>query len=242
MSKNKAILGVILILLGVLFLLRGLDLFYFSFGSLIRFILPFALIAIGINMIVRRRQRDLALDADTREHVSSSFAQAQSSQVNTAEPAKYANAAVGQASSESPGSSESARLSNSPDGVEDEWVKYNKFIGEMYIDFAGLSVEKIDVSGFIGDVEIKMIDGKLAKGLNRLFVSGFIGDVRIFLPRDIAYSTQCSNFIGDIEVGAKRSSGISNRIDTQSQNYEEAESKLFICANSFIGDIRIYLL
>lgn len=228
MSKNKGIFGLILILLGVLLLLREL-------GYLFSFLLPFGLIAIGIFMIIRRRQRELALHTKAGESGASPYAASDSTPPDLKNTTGH----------DSPGVSDfsqSTRLSGSPDGIEGGWIKYDKFLGDTYVDLSGLSLEKIDVSSFLGDTEIKLIDGKLSKGLNRLVVSGFIGDIRIFLPRDTAYLVQCSNFIGDIEVGTKRTSGISNRVNTQSQDYDQAESKLFIAAKSFLGDIRIYIL
>lgn len=242
MSKNKLIIGLMLVALGVLLLLRGLGIFHFTFGSLVRNLMPFAIIAIGISMIVRKRHRNLDVDPESEEFFAKPVTPAQPYNANIAQPARVANVSIGQSTTASSGFSDSERQSKSADGTNGGWVKHSKLVGDMYLDFAGISLEKIDVSSFLGSIEIKLIDGTLIKGLNRLVVSGFIGDIRIFLPRETAYMVQCSNFIGDIEVGAKRSSGISNRIDIHSQDYEQAESKLFIATNSFLGDIRIYIL
>ncbi len=119
-------------------------------------------------------------------------------------------------------------------------IRYQKMVGDLYIDCEGLNLGNIEVSAGIGDVEIKVSGGILGKGLNRMIVSGFVGDVRIFVPKDFAYFAHCSNFVGDVEVGGKHASGFGNTIEHQSTNYDKAESKLYIASNSFIGDMKIY--
>ena len=75
-----------------------------------------------------------------------------------------------------------------------------------------------------------------------MIFSGFIGDIRIMIPRDFAVFAHCSNFIGDIDVVGRRASGFGNNIDWQSDNYESADSKLYIAANNFLGDVKIFLV
>jgi predicted membrane protein len=94
----------------------------------------------------------------------------------------------------------------------------------------------------IGDIEVKLHGSKLAPGLNRMVISGFIGDVRVLAPPGMAVFAQCSSFIGDIELFGQRVSGFGNNIDGQTPDYDEAESKLYIASNSFIGDARIYVV
>ncbi len=93
----------------------------------------------------------------------------------------------------------------------------------------------------IGDLDFSLAGGKLSKGLNRVVISGFIGDLRIFIPRNMAHFVQCSNFIGDIDLAGKRTSGFGNNVDSQSTDYNNADSRIYIAANNFIGDIKTYL-
>jgi len=134
------------------------------------------------------------------------------------------------------------RVSASPDAGAAGKTRYSKFIGDMYVDCSGVDLQNIEVSSFIGDVEIKLHGGQLAQGLNRMIVSGFIGDVRILVPDGMAVFTQSSNFIGDIEMMGRRSSGFGNSLGAQTRNYSEAESKLYVASNHFIGDVRVYIV
>jgi predicted membrane protein len=58
----------------------------------------------------------------------------------------------------------------------------------------------------------------------------------------MAVFTQSSNFIGDIEMMGRRSSGVGNSLEAQTPGYNEAEAKLYIATNHFIGDVRVYVV
>jgi predicted membrane protein len=73
-----------------------------------------------------------------------------------------------------------------------------------------------------------------------MIISGFIGDMRIFIPKEFNYFAHCSNFVGDIDINSKRASGFGNTIEHYTPEYDKAESKLYIAANSFIGDMKIF--
>jgi lia operon protein LiaF len=135
-----------------------------------------------------------------------------------------------------------SRVAAAADPGKSNRARYNKFIGDMFVDCGGVDLQNVEIGSFIGDVEIKLHGGKLARGLNRMIVSGFIGDVRVLVPEGMAVFCQSSNFIGDIEMMGKRSSGFGNSIDAQTPNYSEAEAKLYIASNHFIGDVRVYIV
>jgi len=135
-----------------------------------------------------------------------------------------------------------ARISASPDTGPSGRSRYTKFIGDIFVDCSGVELQNLEVSSFIGDIEVKLHGGRLARGLNRMIISGFIGDVRILVPEGMAVFTQSSNFIGDMELMGKRSSGIGNSLDAQTTDYSAAESKLYIASNHFIGDVRVYVV
>ncbi len=94
----------------------------------------------------------------------------------------------------------------------------------------------------IGDTEIKLHGGRLARGLNRMIISGFIGDIRVFIPQGMPYQARCSNVIGDIDAGGQHTGGLSNTIESQSADYDTAELKLYVAANNFIGDIKLFVV
>ncbi len=242
MNGKKAFFGIALILLGVLLLGRSANLFIFGFVDL----LPFLFIGAGIWFIIRRRRQEETLRRHTESgsiHVNVTVdetPQSASTSQSYASPNDFAQTQQ-QTSGPSQTDFGGTRASQAPEQDSAGCLKYSKLIGDMFVDCSNCRLENIEVSGFLGDIEVNLSNGKLREGLNRLIISHFIGDVRILVPRDFEYFAQCSNFIGEIELGAKRTSGFSNNVETHSSDYESATSKLYISANSFLGDIRIIL-
>jgi len=238
MSNRKIFMGLILVLIGFLLLGRTLDFIIFSFSDLIGFAFPALLIGAGLWVLAHRRGQRQSAEAgyevsNDSIHIS-----------NDPPPPPKPKVQVGPTPvPPPPGSSAgSARTSQSPESGTPGRVRYSKFIGDMLIDCSGIDLQNVEIGNFLGDVEVKLHGGKLAPGLNRMIISGFIGDVRVLVPEGMAIFAQSSNFIGDIEMMGQRSSGFGNSLDAQSANYTEAESKLYIASNHFIGDVRLYIV
>jgi len=236
MSGKTVIFGLILILLGLIFFGQTTGMYLFSFDL----ILPIVLIAVGVWLIIRKKkqiemERMQAATGDITSHPKPS-----SATPPRTPPPDMDDLAKQQASQGFTATAYQAppKIAQSPSPGLGSGLKYSKTFGDMYIDCNGVSLENIEVSSFLGDIEIKLNEGILSRGLNRIVISGFVGDVRVYLPKGMAFFTQCSNFIGDIELDDRRTSGFSNNVELRSDNYESAESKLYIAANSFLGDIR----
>lgn len=241
MNKSTVVIGSFLIFFGLFFLLKSLDLIWFDFGDLLRVLFPLAIIALGVWMIGRRKN---ASQTKSGVYYSATFSTgtAAKSDLTDTDPSQVAQkqAETGQTGAPPHRQAAAETSKESPSSRAPEKIRFNKMLGDMFIDCEGFSLQNIEISGGVGDVEIKISGGVLAHGLNRMVISGFIGDIRIFVPRDIPYFAHCSNFVGDIEVGGKRASGFGNTVEHQSQNYEKSDSKLYVASNSFIGDMRIY--
>ncbi len=242
MNKSTAVIGSILILFGLFFLLQSLDLIWFDFGDLISVLFPVALIAAGVWLIGRRKKAEQA-QASYQFSATATMSNPGQTASTIADPSTIAKVQAEYVGMPSPPprpatSDETGKVS--PASQYGGKIRYHKVMGDMFIDCEGLSLGNIEVSGGVGDVEIKVSGGVLAKGLNRIIVSGFIGDIRIFVPRDIAFFAHCSSFVGDVEISGKRASGFGNTVEHQTPQYDKSESKLYIASNSFIGDMKIY--
>jgi len=240
MSNRQIFMGLILIIVGVVLLGRTLDFFIFSFGDFLSFLFPVFLIAIGIWLLARRRGQEQAAEVESRIKSSPSHV--------PPEPPRFQSAATQsepriKSTPPPPGGSDKrARPSQTPECHAPGKLRYSRFIGDMYVDCSGIELQNVEIGNFLGDVEVKLHGGNLAPGLNRMIISGFIGDVRVLVPQGMAVFAQSSNFIGDIEMMGKRSSGFGNSLDAQTANYAEAESKLYIASNHFIGDVQVYVI
>ena len=237
MSGKTVIFGLILILIGLVFFGQTTGMYFVS----VNLVLPIILIAVGIWLIVRKKKQ---IDQVRVQTVMNDFAAGEKqSSTGPASPDtdSFAEKQASKDYSAGPYRT-SPHLAETPSRDPRGGLKYSKSFGDMYIDCKGISLENIEVSSFMGDIELKLHGGALSRGLNRIVISGFIGDARVYLPKGMAFFTQCSNFIGDIDLEDKRTSGFSNNVEMRSVDYESAESKVYIAINSFLGDIRVRLM
>ena len=220
--------------LGFLLLMRTLDIVWFQFDDVVRVGFPLLLIGLGV-WLIRRRNRshsshfnehgvkiEVSIDDDPNPHFTDST---QTGPVPPPPPPHHENRSSDQPSERRPGK-----------------IRYNKFIGEMFIDCEGIDLQDVEISNFLGDIEVKLHGGRLGPGLNRMVISGFIGDVRVLVPQGMPVFAQSSNFIGDLEIMGRRASGFGNNLDAQTADYTAADSKLYIASNHFIGDVRVYVV
>ncbi len=237
-SGRKITFGIILVLIGLLLMARTFGLL--SSGEMGRMMAAFALITVGVYLIVRRRHREYL----TQEQQTPPSSSGRSSTWSSSGSASAFTSGTDSAAGSSQSSSGAARTGSSerPESRSDGDLRYSKLFGDMFIDTSGVGFENIEISSGVGDLQLRLKGSRLVASLNRVIISGFIGDLRIYVPRDMAYSATCSNFIGDVEVAGKTASGFGNNISTFSPDYDTAPKKLYIAANSFIGDIRVVVV
>ena len=227
MNKRTAIVGIALIALGFIFWLNQLDMIDVSFGEALSVLFPLGLIALGVWMILRTRR-------SSDPHKSKyQFDYQYYGPASEGESTASAQAEAGR-------SGASASFTIGTSGSHPGKIRYDKFAGDLFVDLQNVEVQNVEVSSFIGDVEIKLHGAKLVPGLNRMVISGFVGDVRIMVPPGMPVFVQTSNFVGDTELLGRRTSGFGNTLDTQTANYATADSKLYIAVNFFISDVRVY--
>jgi len=239
MDIKKVVFGLILIAMGLLLLGRSMNLFFFTFGHLVRFLVPFLFILLGIWLIIRKKNQEDQMQA---------YMKSWSSSIGGSMPEGGAQKSSrsqteGIAGAEQPAASIGDE-GGSPQGTRARTgtVKFSKTLGDLFVDCANISLQHVEISVGVGDAEIKLHGGRLAPGLNRMIVSGFVGDIRIFVPNDMPFYLHCSNFIGDISAGGQRASGFNNSLESQSPNYDTAESKLYIAVSNFLGDVKVLLV
>ncbi|MBD3401258.1 hypothetical protein GF420_00050 [candidate division GN15 bacterium] len=225
MSNRKVIFGLVLVLIGLLLLGNSVGVFYFDFGDFVRLAIPLALIVAGGWLIIRRRQKEAEMARASYEQTAAGGATPGSQQ-------NYGGAPPPPPPSSPPPQAGQANGTGR--------MRYNKTFGDMFIDLTGTSLLNVEVSSMFGDTEIKLHGGELQPGLNRMIVSGFLGDLRVLVPPEMPVMVHASSFAGDIDVLGRRSDGFGNNIELQTENYKDAERRLFIAVNHFLGDIRIY--
>ena len=258
MSARKATFGLILIALGFLLLLQSLDIM--SMSDFAGYILPLALIGFGIWLIVRKKQEiDTWKQTRSDEYRGSgpyhspppppppggqttwNQGRPQPPPGEQTQPREEPLHDAGPKPGAQTGPQAEPKVSAAPSGDSAEGkLRYEKFLGDLFVDLEGRDVRDVEASLVIGDVEIKLHGSRLGQGLNRMVISSFVGDIRVLVPRDMEVFAHCSNFIGDIDLLGQHTSGFSNNLDGQTPGYPTAENRLYIAANNFLGDIKIY--
>jgi len=243
-NKKIPIFGLLLVIVGFLLVLNTLDIFYFSFGDFFRFIVPVGFIALGIWLIIRKKQQEQHFQTETNFHHYANE-QGTSAFTDTSQPGNSAEASAPPPPPPPPPggsytSGQSGPHIHVPPKMDADRLKYSKSFGDMFIDCCNVSLQNVVVSTGVGDIELKLHGGILKNGLNRMVITGFVGDIRILIPPDMPVYIHSSCLIGDIELFGNSASGFSNDLDGQTANYNDAEDKLYIAINHFIGDIRIY--
>ncbi len=114
-----------------------------------------------------------------------------------------------------------------------------KVFGDTHRDNFNGPVDGTDVSHFIGEAKLNLADAELKPGINKMNLSSFIGDIRVLVKRDAAVQIKGSSFIGDMRFFDRKQGGFGSSFSEQTPNYDTAEKKIEITANSFIGDIKI---
>lgn len=216
MSGKKVTIGLIFIFVGLILFSKSLGVHDYGFGDLVGDLLPLGIIGAGIWLIIRKKKQEDELKIQAKFSFDSKPSD------------KQENDSAGPYRSGSPHSSVNGKR------------KYEKLLGELHIDCNGISLENVDISFVLGEVKVMLSGGILSKGLNRVVISGFLGEINIFLPKEFPYFIQASNFLGEIELDGQKSSSIGNSLESQSPNYMEAESKLYISINSFLSTIKVY--
>jgi len=249
MNKSTFVIGGLLIFSGLIFLIDSVGFVVVDIGELISFLIPIVLIVFGVRMIIRKKDKEsktigvtIHADAKSYSFPATEPQETEYTSDSVATPAPPAEPASPTPPPKPKKSTESAHQESSDyQNFETTGrLRYNKVLGDMFIDCKGRSLSNVEISVGLGDLELILNEGILSKGLNRVVISGFVGDIRIFISKETAFFCHCSNFIGDIDLGGQRTSGLSNTLEFSTPGYDKAESKLYVAANSFLGDIRVY--
>lgn len=231
MDKRKVTFGLILIVIGFLLLIRTLGIVYFDFGDFVGTLIPLGLIVVGAWLIIRKKR-----EQDRMTEHFNSYSQASTA---TSGPAAGAQRATGSARAETHSQTFDGKTAQGPSVSREGFQQYRKALGDLFVDLAGVNMRNIEVSSFVGDIEIIASRAELGEGLNRLIISDFLGDVRVFVPRDWQVFVHANSFAGDMDVLGRRSDGLGNTLEVATDDYEGAEKKLYIAISGFVGDMKV---
>lgn len=275
-------------LLGLMFLLRNLDLFYVSIGDLVKMIIPAAIILYGIKLIFQNggakdkpKAGDNKVEDENQKAYNYDYKQSppppppppsaldeQDGKANATEepgaketfsgtnngnPGGFAGwqpggagpgGAGGQGGFANHGNSGAAGWQSQSGGHHNHWQgteDRNGFIGDLHLGRDYWELKPMNINHFIGDTVIDLTKAQIPYGETKMNISAFIGDVKVLVPNesDLSFKVNSSSFLGDIRVFDRQAGGFLRSLNEQLPDYADADRKINLQCNLFIGDIHI---
>lgn len=263
-SKAGWIGPTFLIALGVFFLGRNLNYIDFSFGDMLKILLPGLLIGYGIYVIFkpgsdRRPPQNPPQPPDHFGDRERGYPEVPEAPRLESSLDEMFEQAFGKKDKDS------VPLSPEPEPVpepepkplknkhrkweyDEEWydgggktVNKSSFIGDVHIGKEYYTLKPTNISQFIGDTVLDLTKAQIPYGETRINISAFIGDIKVFVPNDVdvAVRVTTSSFIGDMSVLGESRSGFMSSAGLSSPDYREAGKKILLTVSVFIGDVKV---
>ncbi|RCX17410.1 lia operon protein LiaF [Fontibacillus phaseoli] len=125
-----------------------------------------------------------------------------------------------------------------------EKINKSGFIGDVHLGQDYFELHPTNISHFIGDTIIDLTKAQIPYGETKINVSAFIGDVKVFIPddMDIGITAVSSAFIGDLKVLNQKQGGFMSNVQAQSPHFGEASKRVKLLVNVFIGDVKVNMV
>ncbi|WP_138494089.1 cell wall-active antibiotics response protein LiaF [Paenibacillus pinistramenti] len=259
--------GLVVTVVGGFFLARNLNLVDMSAGEFFKYAVPVVLIAAGLSVMFRpsRRNRDSSIDAGSNElpvpspvpppapldpslepNFGSSFDEAfeqafpeESKKQKDLEEKAKAEEQYGQEHYKHHRHHRHHREYRQTDATEK--INRSGFIGDVRLGDQYFELKPANISHFIGDTIIDLTKAQIPYGETKINVSAFIGDVKVFVPADadLGISVSSSSLIGDMKVLQEKSGGFMSSVTSKTPNFNETSKRIKLNINVFVGDIRV---
>ena len=126
------------------------------------------------------------------------------------------------------------------DSKSGDFSSDSRLFGDLDISMGGKEIDDHRYSTLVGDMKVDLSGGEFKSGEKKIGISVLIGDVSIKIPGNIPVRLSSQSLIGDIRFDDLRRDGFFQRLDHVDDNYESAESKLFLSVSGIIGDLEIH--
>jgi predicted membrane protein len=208
-QSNSYFWGILLILLGILFLLQNFG--YLDIGNLLSIYWPLLLVVFGLKIIINRRE-------------ASGFKQRKfSEEMDFATKGEEISAGKGESKVR---------------GVASETMVDSSFLGDIRLKFDDHNITHYAASNFLGDIELDFSKA-IFTDKSHLKVSGGIVDINIKLPENLSVEIQSNYTVGSSKLFEKNESGFFKKAQYHSPKSAAKNPRLRIFTTNFIGDVRI---
>jgi lia operon protein LiaF len=113
------------------------------------------------------------------------------------------------------------------------------FAGSVRLGRKPWQLEDTVISMFAGEIDLDLTTAILEDGETRVMLKGFAGEITIYIPEDLPVQVDSKVLAGEINVFDQDQSGISREINYTSYDYDIADKKLHLVIYMTFGEINI---
>lgn len=131
-------------------------------------------------------------------------------------------------------------------GIASSWGDWNvpkaattKMVGDLILGSKPWTLSDRNIWNAIGDVRVNLSTAHIEDGVYHLRIGGWIGDVRVLVPTGLDVSVNAAVALGDLTVFDDNQSGTGRRITHADPGFAEALKKVVIDIDLKIGDVQV---
>jgi len=125
------------------------------------------------------------------------------------------------------------------DGV---FVQKSKFIESLKWDKEPWLLKSMSLWYVIGELKFDFTLAIQEEKETTVMLQGIVGDIDIIVPEDLGVRVESSVFFGQLDVELRKESGVMNKVEWQSPNYETSENRVKLIVSYIVGDIDIKVM
>jgi len=103
-------------------------------------------------------------------------------------------------------------------------------------------LKNLSVWSVIGEIRMDLSLAVTNEPETTIVLQGIIGDIDLIVPEDIGVSVESMIWIGQTSVNQDRESGLCNKLQWKSPNYDTSEQRVNLLISCVIGDLDMKVL
>ncbi|QQE77660.1 cell wall-active antibiotics response protein LiaF [Alicyclobacillus sp. SO9] len=114
-----------------------------------------------------------------------------------------------------------------------------KWVGDLNVGQQPWVLKDLSLWNGVGDVRVNLNTARAESGTYHINIGGWIGDVRVLVPYGLPVHIVSDINIGDVKMFGESHSGMHPNVEYEDEEFEEADTKVFINIELKIGDVQI---
>jgi hypothetical protein len=229
--------GVILIILGALFLMENLDLM--SIDVAVRDYWPVLLVLWGVWMLTRGGPRSRRARRGFGGELHDNGSPAAGDPPSASGEGPSASAPSGSWGAATAAGSANNLFGDLRERTAADTAGYTTVFGDLDIAMESPAFRGGSLSTVFGDARLDLSHATIAGGEQRLKVTGVFGDTTVWLPAGTRYALTAHTLFGGIDANGQRRDGIGSSLRYRMPGFDAAPSRVHIDVSAVFGDITV---